>query len=163
MFKGRISETRSIPKVECCRLRGEMKVSKFREVSPVESFYVREEKYPDGSTVKRVINDIYMLFNQQRLDRMTTANLLQWLENTSTYNDGLRSLRSKLSDAQLMSFIKSRYIQSPGELLAYSKYLEAQAKSLEITPEIQAEIDALRGNSSTETETQSAQAAPAES
>jgi hypothetical protein len=66
-----------------------------------------------------------MLFNQQRLDRMSLSQLSDWLDN-QTPTSGLAELRSKMSDAQLHSFIKSRYIQSPSELMAWSEYIQSE-------------------------------------
>lgn len=41
----------------------------------------------------------------------------------------LNSLKSKLTDDQLASIVKSRYIQTPSELINYSKYLNSLADS----------------------------------
>lgn len=67
--------------------------------------------------------DIVMLFNQKRLDRMTRESLIQHFESLAERSPKFASLRSKLSDDQLCSIVKSRYIQSPSELMAYSNYL----------------------------------------
>lgn len=98
----------------------------FREKSPVESFYIQKHKSVHGSCESvSIVDDVYMLFNQQRLDRMTNAALSTWLQNTSRTDSQLASLRSRMTDEQLGSFIKSRYIQSRSELLAWSGYLES--------------------------------------
>lgn len=64
-----------------------------------------------------------MLFNQQRLDRMSRERLVAYFDNVSVSEPKMRELRSKLSDDQLCSFVKSRFIQSPSELMAWSEYL----------------------------------------
>lgn len=69
--------------------------------------------------------DVVMLFNQKRLDKMTRESLIQHFESLSERSSKFASLRSKLSDDQLCSIVKSRYIQSPSELMAYSNYLVA--------------------------------------
>lgn len=97
-----------------------------REKSPVEKFYIQRHKDKfTGHDSVAIVDDIYMLFNQQRLDRMSSAALSQWLDQTSRYDSTLQNLRSRMTDAQLGSFIKSRYIQSRSELLAWSGYLES--------------------------------------
>lgn len=102
-----------------------------REKSPVESFYIQRHKSVYGSCESvSIVDDVYMLFNQQRLDRMTNAALSTWLQNTSRTDSQLASLRSRMTDEQLGSFIKSRYIQSRSELLAWSSYLESQYPEL---------------------------------
>lgn len=105
-----------------------------REKNPVENFYIQKHKSKFGSCESvSIVDDVYMLFNQQRLDRMTNAALSQWLQNTSRTDSQLAQLRSKMTDAQLGSFIKSRYIQSRSELLAWSGYLESQYPDLKPT------------------------------
>lgn len=102
------------------------KVTCLRAPSPVETFYKQEIPCPNGTCdAVAYRTDIYMLFNQQRLDRMSLSQLSDWLDN-QTPTSGLAELRSKMSDAQLHSFIKSRYIQSPSELMAWSEYIQSE-------------------------------------
>lgn len=69
-------------------------------------------------------NDIYLLLNQRRIDRLVGADTFNsWIQSLMPHSDALASLRSKCSDAELMAICKSRYIQSPSELLAWSQYL----------------------------------------
>ena len=77
----------------------------------------------NGNEVVTLTSDIYMLFNQQRLDRMSKDRLLAYFDNLSVTDPKMSELRSKLSDDQLCSFVKSRFIQSPSELMAWSQYL----------------------------------------
>lgn len=100
----------------------ELKQSEFLENSPVNEFcFERLDK--NGTEVVTLTSDIYMLFNQQRLDRMSKDRLLAYFENLSVNEPKMRELRSKLSDEQLCSFVKSRFIQSPSELMSWSQYL----------------------------------------
>lgn len=125
MFKGRITEITEPRIYYVSRVRD--RLSQYRECSPVESFYIHKDKPCNGSCESVFIrDDIYMLFNQKRLDRMSSAALSSWLQVTSSYDSGLANLRSRMSDAQLGSFIKSRFIQSRSELLSWSGYLESQ-------------------------------------
>ena len=100
----------------------ELKQSEFLENSPVNEFCF-ERLEVNGKEVVTLTSDIYMLFNQQRLDKMTKDRLLAYFENLSVNEPKMRELRSKLSDDQLCSFVKSRFIQSPSELMAWSQYL----------------------------------------
>lgn len=100
----------------------ELKQSEFLENSPVNEFcFDRLDK--NGTEVVTLTSDIYMLFNQKRLDKMTKDRLLAYFENLSVNEPKMRELRSKLSDEQLCSFVKSRFIQSPSELMSWSQYL----------------------------------------
>ena len=116
-----------------------------REQSPVENFYIQENVSPHSEHKSvAIVDDVYMLFNQQRLDRMTGSALSDWLARTSHTSNQLASLRSRMTDEQLGSFIKSRFIQSRSELLAWSSYLESQYPELvaESSAELPAESSA---------------------
>lgn len=106
----------------CLVTSAELFQSEFLETSPVNEFCV-EKLEVNGVETIILTSDIYMLFNQQRLDKMTKDRLLAYFENLSVNEPKMRELRSKLSDEQLCSFVKSRFIQSPSELMAWSQYL----------------------------------------
>lgn len=106
----------------CLVTSAELSQSEFLEKSPVDEFCV-EKLEVNGVETIILTSDIYMLFNQQRLDKMTKDRLLAYFENLSVNEPKMRELRSKLSDEQLCSFVKSRFIQSPSELMAWSQYL----------------------------------------
>ena len=100
----------------------ELRQSEFLEQSPVNEFVIQENEV-NGVKSIRCSSDIYMLFNQQRLDRMSKERLVAHFEKLSVNEPKMRELRSKLSDDQLCSFVKSRFIQSPSELMAWAQYL----------------------------------------
>lgn len=100
----------------------DLRQSEFLENSSVNEFCF-ERLEVSGNEVVTLTSDIYMLFNQQRLDRMSKDRLLAYFENLSVTDPKMSELRSKLSDDQLCSFVKSRFIQSPSELMAWSQYL----------------------------------------
>lgn len=106
----------------CLVTSAELSQSEFIEMSPVNEFCVEKLEINGVETII-LTSDIYMLFNQQRLDKMTKDRLLAYFENLSVNEPKMRELRSKLSDEQLCSFVKSRFIQSPSELMAWSEYL----------------------------------------
>ncbi len=128
MFKGRTPNEVSRSLYVC---KKPDRLSVFREKTPVENFYIQTHKSIHGKCDSvSIVDDVYMLFNQQRLDRMSSAALSEWLKTTSRTDSQLAGLRSRMTDAQLGSFIKSRYVQSRSELLAWSGYLEAQYPDL---------------------------------
>lgn len=103
--------------------------SEYYESNPVEQFY-RVEIDDGNQTSVRLVDDIYMLMNQQRLDRMTLQAFSTYINYCAAHQsvDGLAQLRSKCSDADLLAFCKSRYIQSPCDLVRWSSYLEAETQ-----------------------------------
>lgn len=100
----------------------DMLCSEFRQESPMDQFLFEEFEF-DGVKSVRLTSDIYMLFNQQRLDRLSRESLLSHFESMSVNEPKFGDLRAKLGDDQLISFVKSRFIQSPSELMAWSQYL----------------------------------------
>ena len=107
----------------------EMLCSEFREVTPVDQFLIQEIEV-DGFPSFRLTSDIYMLFNQQRLDKLSRESLLSHFESMSVNEPKFGDLRAKLGDDQLISFVKSRFIQSPSELMAWSQYLMSSSDAV---------------------------------
>ena len=120
-------------------------VSAFREEHPIEHFLLQENKAPnDAMPSYRRTSDIYMLFNQQRLDRLSREKLLEYFSSIPASDTRMSALRAKLGDEQLVSFVKSRYIQSPSELIAWSRYLMSSQDELvaAAAAEQQTQVDA---------------------
>ena len=125
MFKGRRLEPceNSCPRGICSLMAP---LTALRVPSPVEDFYREEVTTPIG-TCKAVTyrNDIYMILNQRRLDSMSLAQFSDYLDHDRSLSQ-LSEIRSKMSDEQLHQFVKSRYIQHPGELRAWQSYIETE-------------------------------------
>lgn len=100
----------------------EMICSEFKEETPVDQF-LQQEIEVNGVKSIRLTSDIYMLFNNSVLIGCL-VNLSCLTLNLCWFNEPkFGDLRSKLGDDQLISFVKSRFIQSPSELMAWSSYL----------------------------------------
>lgn len=97
--------------------------SAFYVPTPVDEFLFETVINPGFDDSFTLTSDVSMLFNQKRLDRCSKDSLLQYFNTLSRTNSSFSQLRSKLNDDQLISIVKSRYIQSPSELLAYSESL----------------------------------------
>lgn len=90
---------------------------------PVYNDLLKEEcKSLSGSNCYRRVSDVYLLLNQNRIDRQIKEALIEQI-NDAVGSSGLAELRNKYSDEELCSFVKSRYIQSKSELHDYMKYL----------------------------------------
>lgn len=107
----------------------ELICSEFREESPVDQF-LKQEIEVNGVPSVRLTSDIYMLFNQRRLDKLSRESLLSHFESMSVNEPKFGDLRAKLGDDQLINFVKSRFIQSPSELMAWSQYLMSSSDSV---------------------------------
>lgn len=104
----------------------DMRISSFPAPSTMDNFICQKCTTPfDDKESIRMTSDIYMLFNQQRLDRMSRENLTEYFNNMAVRDSSFSSLKKRLTDDQLVSVVKSRYIQQPSELLAWSRYLNS--------------------------------------
>lgn len=92
-----------------------------REQSPIDEFYfVKTKSSDDGKECISFTDPIRMLFNQQRLSSLGSTAVQAWLDSLAQCkNDSLAEIRSKCSDEDLISLIKSRHIQHPCEIMAY--------------------------------------------
>lgn len=107
-----------------CHL-GNTRYAVTRDVQTFEDMLVFER--PDGS--QRYLSDITLLFNQQRLDRMTTNALSEWFRSVARVDSQLDAIRKALPADAVGKFIKSRYIQSPSELRRWTNYLTTTYKA----------------------------------
>lgn len=97
--------------------------------SPLDAFIFDKVPVDDGEMI-RVTRDVYILLNQKRITSQSLEAAAQAiLANVRT--GSLSDKFSNLSDSDLLSCIKSRYIQAPCELLDWSAYLESQLGRLE--------------------------------
>ena len=113
------------------------KLCNFYVPSPVEFSYIEKTSYPDKMEATIIQTDIAMLFNQQRLDKMTSSALVEYLDHTTNWRKQVNI--GKYSPEQLSMFVKSRYCQSPSELIAWSEYLDANYDRL--SAEMQSMLD----------------------
>lgn len=110
------------------RLRRDLRISQFRQPSMIDPFLCQKhQNAADGVESVRMTSDIYMLFNSQRLDRMSRDAILKYFEDMSVQDPSMTALKKRMTDDQLISLVKSRYIQQPSELLAWSRYLNTLA------------------------------------
>lgn len=100
--------------------------SEYYNAPVTDKFIFAEIKGIDGRVATIQTSDIAMLFNQQRLDKMSSRALLDTIEQMSQNNSSLRAVRNSMTDNQLLTLVKSRFIQSKSELLAYSSDLSRQ-------------------------------------
>lgn len=96
----------------------------FLEKPIYEDLIQTDVKRSDGSSVHYIDSDLILLFNQTRLESLGQAGMIQYLNSIAPQSDALNELRSQCTDAELLSLIKSRHIQSPSDLLLWSKYLD---------------------------------------
>lgn len=106
---------------------GLMHKSRFYVPSPIDKLRFLEYPSPvsgDNGVITRFTSDIYLLFNQERLSHLGKDTVDSWLESIRlNSNSAYNQIKQNISDDDLISLVKSKYIQSPSELMAWSNYL----------------------------------------
>lgn len=102
------------------------------DISPVEAFRVECDSEDPDSPV-RFRSDVSMLFHAADTAKKIGASGLQYLMNTkrtksSSFQSQLDSMN--LSDDEILSMVKSRHLQSPSEILAWSESINEIAEDL---------------------------------
>lgn len=100
-----------------------------REPSVVDEFYTEEVTLEDGTTAVRHLDPIDVLFNQERLTNMGETAAKTFLDSLQPKSDSLAELRSKCTDEDLMSMVKSRHLQSPAEILHWLNYMNQNVET----------------------------------
>lgn len=80
----------------------------------------------DGCEIQSISSDIEILLAMQRGTKVDEALASEILARMSKQTDTIQELFDQASDEDLLSSIKSRYIQTPAELEQYIDYLESQ-------------------------------------
>lgn len=102
------------------------------DISPVEAFRVERDSDDPDSPV-RLRSDISMLFHAADTAKKIGASGLQYLMNTkrtktSSFQSQLDLM--DLSDDEILSMVKSRHLQHPSEILAWSESINELAEDL---------------------------------
>lgn len=107
----------------------------FREKAIYEDLICQNVKQSDGSSVYFVDSDLILLFNQERLQSLGQTAMIEYLNSIVPQSDSLAELRKNCTDDELLSMVKSRHIQSRSDLLAWSKYLDAELDHSKVVAE----------------------------
>lgn len=107
-------------------------VSNCRVPSVIDQMLVTSSVVPHGSCKSvKYVNDVYLLLNQKRLDRMSLESFSSYLDSISDMStSSFSELRKNVGDKELLQFVKSRYIQSRSELMAWTSYLTSQMNNV---------------------------------
>lgn len=101
------------------------------EELPTEPF--RFEKIgTEESEAIRIRSDVSMLLHAADMAKKYGTGFVQsMIDMRRPKSSALQSQMDQMSDAQILDTIKSRHLQSPSELIAWSEYLVEQAKDIE--------------------------------
>ena len=101
------------------------------EELPTEQFRFEKNGTEEDEYI-RIRSDVSMLLHAADMAKKYGTNFVQsMIDMRRPKSSAIQSQMDQLSDAQILDTIKSRHLQSPSELIAWSEYLTEQAKSVE--------------------------------
>lgn len=101
------------------------------EELPTEQFRFEKAGTDDNEYV-RIRSDVSMLFHAADMAKKYGTGFVQSvIDMRRPKSSALQSQMDQMSDAQILDTVKSRHLQSPSELIAWSEYLIEQAKDVE--------------------------------
>lgn len=129
------------------------------EELPTEPFRFEKTGTEENEAV-RIRSDISMLLHSADMAKKYGSGFVQsMIDMRRPKSSALQSQMDQMSDAQILDTVKSRHLQSPSELIAWSEYLIDQAKTVEQEAERVAlekeAADAASSSESKDVETQS--------
>lgn len=123
----------SVRKVQICPICASSDPDVCLEELPTEQFRFEKCGDPeDPDCPIRIRSDVSMLLHATDLAKKYGQNFVQSMINLrKPKSSSIQESMDKMSDDQILDTIKSRHLQSPSELIAWSEYLTEQAKSIE--------------------------------
>lgn len=101
------------------------------EELPTEPFRFEKIGTEENEAV-RIRSDVSMLLHAADMAKKYGLGFTQsMIDMRRPKSSALQSQMDQMSDAQILDTIKSRHLQSPSELIAWSEYLVDQAKVVE--------------------------------
>lgn len=120
-----------VREVQICPICSSSEPDIVLEELPTEPFRF-ERIGTEANEAVRIRSDVSMLLHAADLSKKYGPGFVQSVfDMHRPKSSSLQSQMDLMSDAQILDTIKSRHIQSPSELIAWSEYLIDQAKYIE--------------------------------
>lgn len=120
-----------IREVQICPICSSSEPDIVLEELPTEPFRFEKIGIEENEAV-RIRSDVSMLLHAADMAKKYGTGFVQSMFDAHRPKSSrLQSQMDQMSDAQILDTIKSRHIQSPSELIAWSEYLIDQAKYIE--------------------------------
>lgn len=94
--------------------------------SPIEPL-MNEPLYNGSESCIHLGCDISIMFNQERISKELAPIVEEWF---SSHSSDLSDRYKNLTDAEIISCIKSRYIQRPSEIQNWTAYLTSELDAI---------------------------------
>lgn len=120
-----------VRKVQICPICSSSEPDIVLEELPTEPFRFEKAGSEQNEAI-RIRSDVSMLLHAADMaKKYGTGFVKSMIEMRRPKSSGLQSEMDLLSDDQILDTVKSRHLQSPSELIAWSEHLIDQAKSIE--------------------------------
>ena len=101
------------------------------EELPTEPFRIEKVGTEDNEAI-RIRSDVSMLLHAADMAKKYGPGFVQsMIDMRRPKSTSIQSQMDQMTDAQILDTIKSRHLQSPSELIAWSEYLMDQARDIE--------------------------------
>ena len=121
----------SVREVQICPICSSSEPDVSLEELPTEQFRF-EKNGVEGDEYIRIRSDVSMLLHAADMAKKYGPNFVQSMIDTRRpKSSSIQTQMDQLTDSQILDTIKSRHLQSPSELIAWSEYLTSQAKDVE--------------------------------
>lgn len=122
---------KSVREVRLCPICASSEPDIVLEELPTEQFRFEKNGTADNEYV-RIRSDVSMLLHASDMAKKYGTGFVQsMIDMRRPKSSAIQSQMDQMSDAQILDTIKSRHLQSPSELIAWSEYLIEQAKDIE--------------------------------
>ena len=142
-----------IREVQICPICASSEPDVVLEELPTEQFRFEKNGTEENEYI-RIRSDVSMLLHAADMAKKYGPGFVQsMIDMRRPKSSVIQSQMDQMSDAQILDTIKSRHLQSPSELIAWSEYLMDQAKAIENEAErITLEKEAVDASSSPESQ-----------
>lgn len=124
-------EFTAIRKIDICPICSSSEPDIVLEELPTEQFRF-EKNGTEGNEYTRIRSDVSMLLHAADMAKKYGTNFVQsMIDMRRPKSSAIQARMDEMSDAQILDTIKSRHLQSPSELIAWSEYLMQRAKEVE--------------------------------
>lgn len=122
---------KSVREVQLCPICASSEPDIVLEELPTESFRFEKIGTEENEAV-RIRSDVSMLLHATDMAKKYGTGFVQsMIDMRRPKSSALQFQMDQMSDAQILDTVKSRHLQSPSELIAWSEYLADQAKAIE--------------------------------
>lgn len=154
-----------VREVEVCPICASSEPDVVLEELPTEPFRF-EKNGVEGDEYVRIRSDVSMLLHAADMAKKYGTNFVQsMIDMRRPKTSSIQSQMDQMSDAQILDTVKSRHLQSPSELIAWSEHLMEQAKEIEQEVErlsLEKQAAAVIDDSSSSESSQSSQSSQSE-